>query len=131
MYLERAEEILQKHGWSGLRSPALLVEMWEQFIEACEAGYAWGLEEFDEDVAVRGAIEALLNDDTLQSIPEFSEVVIVMDYLDKRLRTIIRNDVVRPDKVNWWESLVLRYASQAYALGIQAAHGFDVDVRNV
>jgi hypothetical protein len=130
MYLDRAEEILQNHGWPGIRSPALLIEMWEQFVEACEKSYAWGLEEFDEDVAVRGAIEALLTDELLQNVPEFSEVVVVMKYLDKRLRAVIQDDIVRPDKANWWERLVLRYASEAYALGIRQAHGFQVDIRS-
>ena len=130
MYLSRADIVLAEFGWQGIRSPALLVEMWEQFVEVCEEGYAWGLVEFDEDVFVREALEVLLVDETLNRFPEFDEVVHAIRYLDGRLRKVILTGVERSDGRFWWQRLVLSYACSAYADGIADRYGFAVEARD-
>jgi len=114
------------HDETAFELPELLLEMWGEFVEACERGYEFNVMEYHTDLAVRDRIEACLRSPG-RTDAAFGEGVA---RVDARFRALLQPEVeVGPAGDPWWHRGVLRYAGEALSEGLYEWFGVEVEAR--
>ena len=104
----------------------VLLDEWRDFVRECEAGYAWNVYEYHNDLSIRDRIQAALDDDQADD-PGFPANVA---QIDERFRALLQPGVVvGPEDGPWWHRGVLRYAGPDLASELKDWFQVDVEVR--
>ncbi len=124
MFLQDAKSLLESGGWSEIKSPFRLLDIWEGVVCDMETGYNFNIYEYDNDVSVRGAIQSILDHDVLKQYPEYKEFERQAATIDERFRNLLSEQYTRNDRSVWWEAGILRNAGEEYAKDIEDLYGY-------
>lgn len=125
-FAEIAMDLLRAAGCHD--SPAQLLERWSHFISSCEEGYRWDVSEYDDEVAIRARLQALLEAPALRDQPGFQDLQTAVEEADRRFRALTLPSAERPERTAWWERAILRRAGQYYAQYIKDVYAIDVEI---
>jgi hypothetical protein len=105
-----------------------LIEQWETFVGSCEEGYSEGIDEFSNDLNIRGLLEDLLQSPALAEFEELSWVRAEVEAIDDRYRALLTDGDLRPS-ASWWEARIPRFAGRELADAFKKRYRVEVGVR--
>jgi hypothetical protein len=117
-------------GWVRIDTYDKALRAWSDLVEQCRQGYAFGLDEYDNDLGARDLLQLVFGDpagaadETAQARARVREV-------DERFRALLRPDVTVPDNPDpdrWWRSGVPARAGEELAADFADRYGIDVTV---
>lgn len=107
--------------------PVRFVEAWRSLVDEVAIGYAGDLYEYENELAVRDALEVALKSVDPNAFPEWAELQKEIVEIDDALLELLRGGhEVRPDAV-WWRARLPERAGAEFAA--DAARLFGVQVR--
>ena len=112
-----------------LSLPTGLVEAWEGFVDECAEGYDDNLDEFDNDVGIRDAVELVVTDDRLRDFPQMAWVHDRVRAADERFRALLQErELTSALPLPWWRLHPLRYAGAELVADLHARYGVRLDL---
>ncbi|MFC9693328.1 hypothetical protein ACFTSF_32565 [Kribbella sp. NPDC056951] len=126
-FLAAFRETAESSGSGRRLTPTVVVGSWRLFVELCEEGYDDNIEEFDNDLSVRGLIERILQSPTLRGYEQMGWVRAEIEALDARYAALLV-DLERRADGGWWERGIPRLAGPELAGDLAARYGVDVQV---
>ena len=123
-------EIFKKRGWIKEVSPSSLISDWDLFVNLCEIGFNFGLDEYENDVRVREWIELIISDTNLCNFKELNTFLEMVEVIDNRLKNIFIPNVLLSGRRYWWEQGVLSFAGEKYARDLKNRYNILVKVED-
>jgi hypothetical protein len=123
-FLGRFNAVVRTAGGQTPQWPSRLLDHWKGFVEECEGGYGSTIYEFENDLAVRTIIEAVLTDAQLSDEPDLEQFRREVAAWDDRFRAACRSDVrIGKADAPWWAQAVPRDAAGDFAEDLQRLYG--------
>lgn len=91
-------------------SPEQVIHVYAQLVDMIRDGYGWEWAEYDNDMWIRDAIEALLNVTALNAYVEFDSFRRSVAVQDALLDSALSAERIFPNRVGWWRQRVPRRA---------------------
>ncbi|MFF3749766.1 hypothetical protein ACFYYH_04790 [Streptomyces sp. NPDC002018] len=107
-FTERFQLIARASGWGSPPRPAQALGMWEEFVTACESGYAFDLSEYLNDLSVRRLLQAVLDDaEAAQRTETYVPFAQRIRRIDDHFRELVsKGPLIRPGSDVWWDRRV-------------------------
>jgi hypothetical protein len=127
MYLDEVKKVIMNNNCK-FKSPAQMISAWSEFVEDCEEIYNWGLFEFDNDIAVRDAIDLLLQAETLKGFQEYIIFKEQVEKIDLKYKDLLLSTFFRDEQKKWWKKGILQYAGEEYSEDILKRYNVSVRI---
>lgn len=127
-FLDAFKRLLSRRGWRSSPTPWAVVESWESWVVKFEEGYDWSFDEYMNDCACRGLLEAAFSDSEMKGFPEQLDAMKERVHeADKRVKALFLPGVeIGSPEWPWWLRGVLRNGIGAYAEDMKRGFGIDI-----
>ena len=123
-FLRRFNEVVDAAGGRTPQWPSHLLELWEGLVQECEDGYTSTIYEYENDLAARTIIEAVLTDPQLSHVSDLEYFRQQVAALDDRFKAACRTDVrIGKPGAPWWAQAVPCGAEGDFAEDLQRLYG--------
>ncbi|MBB4944791.1 hypothetical protein F4556_000326 [Kitasatospora gansuensis] len=111
-----AAEIAKSAGWQRFQSCDDFVNAWISFVDQCASGYDMSIYEYENDLAVRTAIQILLVDGRMRRLEGFEEFELRVQRTDEYFKGLLQDGIeTRDQKDFWWQRGVPKFAGAELA----------------
>ena len=118
----------QVHVPPGYRYPSQMIEEWTRRVtDLSTNGYGDCLDEYDNDLSVRGNIEKMLNREELSGFEEFKKFQMEVQKLDDILKHLFLPNVQRFESPEWWIAGILKNGYGDYAAYIKEVYRISLE----
>jgi hypothetical protein len=128
MFIHQVQELFKIHDVPSKVSIWDYAEAWKQFVQLCEDGYAFDIDEYDNDIYCRKVLQYVIDSLKLVVYPEYWSLTDRVKEFDQRFLAVIYIDHQRNDKDNWWEKGILKRAYSDYARDVKNLYNLDIEV---
>lgn len=113
MIVDEVNSMLAEKGWS-IKIKLLwdLTDRWGSVVDECRQGYFMGIEEYDNDISIRDAIELVILEESIHRYSEYPFFKQKVEEIDQKFRLLLQDNLKRPDKNTWWRQGVLKIAGK-------------------
>ena len=102
-FRRRFGTIAEAMSWSAPPTPEEALASWERFVLECVDGYSSGYFEYTHDIAVRGLLQAALDDSEIMQSFDYVRFNEAVGSVDGKFRTVLDSGfVVVSDATKWW-----------------------------
>jgi hypothetical protein len=128
-FLEQYRKFMDGRGRGRPVSPTEVIGRWESFVGDCEDGYGDNIDEFHNDLSVRGLIAEMLRSPELAKYGQMGWVRAAIEAIDARYRALLLDQEVRPG-ASWWKAKVPRFAGRELADDFRSWYQLEIEVRD-
>jgi hypothetical protein len=104
-----------------------LLDAWLHFIGQVKSGYTMCISEYDNDLSVRDAIDAVIRDEGLRHFDDYAAFANRVAELDIHFKSLLSTHAVRPGDT-WWRRGVPTHGGEELATDFRILYDAQVEI---
>lgn len=123
-FLDLFEQVVGASRHRFTPSPAELLNNWRSFVEACDQGYWYGYDGYQNDLSVRDLVETILRSEQLRPSHEMRAFEAEVSAIDAEFRVLLDPEArVGSDADPWWRRGLLARAGTESVTDVERSFG--------